>query len=97
MAALTVGIINGNKFSNDLTTATTLAQDKMEKLRLQDYSNVITETKTNCASPYEHYEIEVTVSNDSPAINMKRVLVTTYWQDKDGDQHQVDVKTILSK
>ena len=33
MASLTVGIIKGNKFSNDLSTATTLAQDKMEDIR----------------------------------------------------------------
>jgi len=38
MASLTVGIINGNKFSNNVTTATTLGQDKMEDIRRLGYS-----------------------------------------------------------
>ena len=33
MAALTTGIINGNTHSRRLTTATTLAQDKIEDVR----------------------------------------------------------------
>jgi len=45
MASLTVGIINGNRFSNDLTTATTLAQDKMEDIRRAGYANAVSETK----------------------------------------------------
>ena len=32
MASLTTGIINGNAFSKNASTATTLAQDKMEEI-----------------------------------------------------------------
>ncbi len=38
MSALTVGIINGNAFSKNLSTATTLARDKMEDIRRLGYS-----------------------------------------------------------
>jgi len=94
MAALTVGIINGNKFSNQLTTATTLAQDKMEDIRRQDYSDVAAETKAACSSPYATYDREVLVTNDSPATNMKTVTVKVYW---DSDNHNVELKTILAQ
>ena len=55
MASLTVGIIKGNKFSNDLSTATTLAQDKMEFIRSTastDYASVASETKAACPGLY---------------------------------------------
>ncbi len=97
MASLTIGIIQGNKLSNDLTTATTLAQDKMEEKRLEGYSGVTAETKGSCPSPYDDYEIEVVVTDDSPATGMKTVVVTSYWQDQDGDEHSVELKTILSQ
>jgi len=94
MASLTVGIINGNKFSNQLTTATTLAQDKMEDIRRVGYSSVAAETKAPCSSPYAAYNREVSVSNNSPATNMKTITVKVYW---DSDSHDVELKTILAQ
>jgi len=94
MASLTVAIINGNKFSNNLTTATTLAQDKMEDVRRQGYSDVTAETKAACPSPYGEYERKVEVSDDDPATGMKTVTVTAYW---DSEGHWVVLKTILAE
>ncbi len=37
MAALITGIINSNKLSNRISTATVLAQDKMEEIRRVGY------------------------------------------------------------
>ena len=51
MASLTVGIINGNKFSNNATTATTLSQDKMEDIRRLGYSGPPT-TETPVTEAY---------------------------------------------
>ena len=51
MASLTVGIIKGNKFSNNLSTATTLAQDKMEDIRRLGYSGPPT-TETPVTEAY---------------------------------------------
>ncbi|MDZ7696965.1 MAG: prepilin-type N-terminal cleavage/methylation domain-containing protein [Deltaproteobacteria bacterium] len=82
MASLTVGIIKGNSFSNELTTATTLAQDKMEDIRRigsSDYSNVVPEAKAICPTPYDHFKREVLVADDSPATGMKTVVVKVYW------------------
>lgn len=100
MASLTVGIIKGNKISTDLTTATTLAQDKMEDLRRikeTGYSNVLAETKADCPSPHEEYRCEVLVTNDSPAPNMKTVIVRAYWGGTSKEDHKVELKTIFAR
>ena len=96
MASLTVAIIKGNKLSNDMTTATTLAQDKMEDVRRQGYSDVTAETKAACASPYSEYERKVEVSADDPATGMKTITVTAYWQST-VKEHSVELKTILAQ
>jgi len=97
MASLTVGIINGNRLSNDLTTATTLAQDKMEDIRGLAYSSVAAETKAECSSPYDAYKREVTVTNGSPATGMKTVIVKVYWGGASKEDHDVELKTILTQ
>ena len=95
MASLTVGIIHANKFSNDLTTATTLAQDKMEDIRRTSYASVTSETKAALSSPYAEYKREVTVTDNSPATGMKTVIVKAYWGASDA--HSVELKTILAQ
>ncbi len=97
MASLTVGIINGNRFSNDLTTATTLAQDKMEDIRRVGYANAASETKATMSSPYSDYKREVTVTADSPATDMKTVIVKAYWGGASKEDHNVELKTILAQ
>lgn len=99
MAALTVGIINGNKFSNDLTTATTLAQDKMEDIRRLGYSRTPATTTTDtedysAITGYAAYKRVTVTTVDSPAVGMKAITVTTYW---DSDGHSVELKTILAQ
>jgi len=99
MAALAVGIINGNKMSNDLTTATTLAQDKMEDVRRLGYSGVSATTATvtenyNSITGYAAYKRVTVTTVDSPAVGMKTMTVTTYWK---SDDHSVEVKTILAQ
>jgi type IV pilus assembly protein PilV len=104
MAALTIGIINGTAFSKNLSTATTLAQDKMEELCEQDYSGVAAETK-GPLSTFPNYNREVVVDTTTypdivgpPAqqVGMKIVTVTVSWTDRNGE-HSVPLKTILSQ
>ena len=97
IASLTIGIINGNKFSNDLTTATTLTQDKMEDIRGLAYSSVAAETKAECSSPYDAYKREVRVADGSPATGMKTVTVKVYWGGASKEDHNVELKTILAQ
>jgi type IV pilus assembly protein PilV len=104
MAALTVGIINGNKFSNDVTTATTLAQEKMEDVRRIGYSGMPTSNTTtsedyNSITDYPEYKRETKTDVDSPAVGMKTITINVYWKDTDQTDHSspVILKTILAK
>ena len=93
MAALITGIINSNKLSNRISTATVLAQDKMEDIKRIGYS-AGNETRAFLSSPYDNYEREVTgLDVESPAANMKTVTVTVYWE----SSKSVSLKTILAK
>lgn len=92
-AALITGIINGNKVSNRITTATVLAQDKMEEIKGLDYSSIVSEPKSSLPPPYDQYERQVTVIDPSPAANMKTVTVTVYWE----SNKSVSLQTIFSR
>ena len=92
-AALITGIINSNKLSNRITTATVLAQDKMEEIKRIGYSSE-NEPRAVLSSPYNNYEREVTgLDVESPASNMKTVTVTVYWE----SSKSVSLQTILAR
>ena len=93
MATLTGSIVRNNKLSNDLTTATTLAQDKLEDVCANGYDSAVSETKTACATPFSEYQREVTVNDSTPAAGMKEVTVTVYCGLSDA--HDVEIRTIL--
>ena len=95
-AALITGIINSNKLSNRISTATVLAQDKIEEIRGVGYAGAGAEAGTE---PYGgvnfplYKRITGVVAGD-PAAGMKKITVTVYW---DSDAHSVELKTILTK
>lgn len=102
MASLTVGIIKGNKFSNEVTTATTLAQEKMEDVRRLKYSgmpstNTTTPEDYNTITDYPEYKRETKTDVGAPAAGMKTITVTTYWKDANQVEHSVALKTILAQ
>lgn len=98
-AALIVGIIRGNKFSKELTTATTLAQDQMEDIRRLGYSGTPSSDNTNTEdynsiTNYFSYKRVTFTDVDNPDAGMKMVTVTVFW---DSDEHSVDLQTILAQ
>lgn len=99
MASLTVGIINGNRFSKDMATATTLAQEKMEEVRRLGYlgmpaTNTTTTEGYNSITGYPDYKRETRTDVNTPAAGMMTITVTTYW---DSDTHTVVLNTILAQ
>jgi len=95
LATLATTVINGNAFSNEMTTATTLAQEKLEDIQGQGYASV-SSTNENYGSitSYSAYKRVASVATDSPATGMKTVTVTVSW---DADAHSVALKTILAE
>jgi type IV pilus assembly protein PilV len=98
-AALITGIISSNKLSNRISTATTCAQDKMEEIRRLGYSGMPTSDTTttepyNSITNYSLYKRVTFTDVDNPAVGMKTVTVTVFW---DSDAHWVELITILAK
>jgi prepilin-type N-terminal cleavage/methylation domain-containing protein len=91
VATLTVGVMRGNSFSKRLTTATTLIQDQLEEVKRLGYLNAGTVSGTQNFTGYKRV---VSVSNNSPEVNMKTIDITVYW---DADKHWVKASTILSE
>ena len=97
MAALITGIINSNKLSNRISTATVLAQDKIEEIRGVGYAGADAEAGTedyNIIPNYPLYKRTTAVAADDPAALMKKITVTVYW---DSDDHSVVLQTILAQ
>ena len=100
MASLMIGSIHSNKTSSDMSIATTLAQEKMEKIRQAAYFGVgaagtnVTESY-NSITNYPSFQREVTVSSLSGESGIKVVTVKVSWEYL--YNHSVELKTILSR
>ena len=85
-------VINGNAFGKRITTATTLAQDKIEELRGTAYSSIVSGSDTQESI----YTRTWTATPGSPAAGMKtiEVAVTFTWE---STTHDVTLKTIVAE
>ncbi len=94
IVSVSVMVIDGNQFSKTMTTATSLAKDKLEELQSAGYENIVSstapETKENI------YQRSWTVTADSPGPNMKTVVVTVTWPWK-GQTRDVTLQSIIAK
>ena len=85
-------IIKSNSQSKTMTTATTLAKDKMEQLKYTGYNSVGGSETTDSI-----YNRTWTVTADgSPAAGMKTIVVTVRWNWQSA-QHNVALTTIVAK
>ena len=96
IATLTVGIIRGNSFSKRLTTATILAQDRLEQVKRIGYTNAGTIAGTENygdIANYTGYKRVTSVTNNTPISNTRTVDVIVHW---DADR-KVNLSTILAE
>ena len=91
--SLTTIVIKGNTQSKKVTTAITLAQDKMEYFKGISYDNISgTYTVSN------DYYLEALVQNNIPGTNTKTVTVDVYWNPgTTTSNHKVTLQTIFAK
>ncbi len=99
MAGMTAALMQGTTFSNRLTVASTLAQDKMEDLTKLGYANTATADTTvtedyNSIPNFPFFKRVTTTDVDSPAAGMKTVTVAVLWA---ADAHSVAPQTILTQ
>jgi hypothetical protein len=82
-----------------MTTATTLAQGKIEEVRRLGYSGAPA-TNTTITEGYDSitdfasYKRVTVTDAGTPAVHMKMVTVTVYWS---ADAHSASLKTILAE
>ena len=98
-------IINSNSLSKTMTTATTLAKDKMEQSKnagyngltagiVIDYANIASTVQTTHASD-SIYTRTRTVTDNTPAAGMKTIEVKVEWSWQGA--HHVTLTTIVAK
>jgi type IV pilus assembly protein PilV len=92
LVSVTVMVIKGNTFSKTMTTATTLANDKMEQLKKTGYASLASGADT----AQSIYTRTWTVTQDSPAAGMKTVVVTVQWP-WEGVAHNVTVRSLITQ
>ncbi|MEP9412348.1 MAG: hypothetical protein HRF42_13305 [Candidatus Brocadia sp.] len=86
-------VIKGNKHSKRITTATAMAQDKIEYFKRMDYNSII---GTSTVSP--DYYLVASVENDTPLSNTKTVTISVYWNPATTtSSYKAEVKTIIAK
>ncbi len=94
MAGLTVGIMRGNALSSEVTTATALAQAKMEDIKRIGYSGATDDAEDyNAIAGYPLYKMDTVIDEDTPELGMKTVTITVSW---DSDGSSIAVETILT-
>ena len=92
VASVATTVINGNRLSRYITTATTLAQDKIETLKDTSYANLGSDSDTQ--QPI--YTRTWATTANSPATGMKTIQVTVQFPWK-GTTHSVTLRTIVAK
>jgi len=94
--ALTLSMVRGNAISNNITTATTLAQDKLEDIKRLGYAAAVSGTEDYGAiANYSSYRRVTTVTTGVPGAQMKTVTVAVSW--RSSGTHNVTLNTILSQ
>ncbi len=84
-------VVKANSLGKTMTTATTLAQDKMEALKNAGYSSMASGSDTVQGL----FTRTWTVTANSPAVNMKTIVVSVAWS-LQGSPHDVTIRCIVS-
>ena len=100
LSAMTIATTKGLAFSKRLTTATILAQDKIEEIKRANYAGI---TAANYPSEtpvpgYPQFKRTVTISPSQPVPDTTTVIVTTSWGGgASSSSHAVTIRTIVSR
>jgi Tfp pilus assembly protein PilV len=117
LVVLTIGVLalgdlqiissKANKSSQGLTTASSLAETKLEAIKNTTYASIANEATAqfdqsgNSPPPVGYtgqiFTRRVDVTPNSPLTNTKTVTVTVTWQDSQNKTHTVPMATIISQ
>lgn len=98
---LTTGVIRGNFFSKNITSATAVAQSQLEAVQREGFENVTTTKFPTTAQVVSMGGVSfsriTTIANNTPATNMKTVSVTVNWYEANNTQRSITLQTILAQ
>jgi prepilin-type N-terminal cleavage/methylation domain-containing protein len=95
VASLTTGIIKGNLYSKNVTSATVVAQQTIEEIQRVGYAsaNTLVGTATMSMGGFTFTRV-TTISDATPAANMKTAKVTVSWNP---GGYSISLDTIISQ
>ena len=98
-SGLTTISFKGSATGRHLTTATSLAQEKLEDFKLTGYNRdlvarVVVDEPYGSLPDFSLYKRVSTITPDNPIIGLQTVMVTVSWAD---DRHTVSLSTILAE
>jgi len=98
---LATGIIRGNFFSKNITSATAIAQGQLEAVQNRGYVNATTTNFPTAAATVSMGGVDfsrtTTITDDSPSTNMKTISVTVTWTETNNAARSVSLQTILAQ
>jgi type IV pilus assembly protein PilV len=98
---LTTGVIRGNFFSKNITSATAIAESQLEAVQNRGYVDATTTLFPTAAVTVSMGNVNftriTTISNDSPSANMKTISVTVTWAESNNAARSVSLQTILAQ
>jgi type IV pilus assembly protein PilV len=95
LAGLQITALRGNALSRRMTTAVSIAEQRLEQLKNTSYTNIQAEAVTQVTASNLQFTRQVTVTN-GPLPNTKSVSVLVSWQDQ-AKTHTLPIATIIGQ
>jgi type IV pilus assembly protein PilV len=92
---LQITVLRGNALSRRMTTAVSLAEQRIEQLKNTSYANIEAEAATQVTASNLLFTRQVTVTN-GPLPNTKSVSVLVSWQDQ-SKTHTLPIATVIGQ
>lgn len=102
LSAMAISTIHGLAHSEKMTTATNLAQEKMEEITYKDYDSVLQSSYPvedyGAIAGFNQFRREVEIRENEFVDGTKTAVVSVFWKRRNGDQpFQATIKTIISR
>ena len=95
LAGLQITALRGNALARRITTAVSVAEQRIEQLKNTSYANIQAEDATQVTASNLHFTRQVIVTN-GPLPNTKSVSVLVSWQDH-AKTHTLPIATIIGQ
>ena len=95
LAGLQITALRGNALSRRMTTAVSIAEQRLEQLKNMSYTNIQAEAATQVTVSNLQFTRQVTVTN-GPLPNTKSVSVLVSWQEQ-SKPHMLPIVTIIGQ